>query len=857
MARSKSRPRLLKPVDERDSWWGNLDGWKQHLICLALLLLASLTFFAPIHFGGLAVVGGDTVQWRGMANRVYDVASETGDRPLWNPNAFSGMPAYMIAYAQEVPQINGLFQLIRKVLWPSSHFLVLFAGMYLLGFLLTRNKIAGVLGALAYGFTTYLPIILAAGHNTKFIALAFAPWLVLTFAYALRKPGPLSSLLFAAVFAANLHADHPQITYYVAFMLGIWWLVELVQAGRTGGWKSFGKSTAALAAGAVLGIMMVAQPYLINFEYKEFTIRGAAAAAAGSEGGGMDLSYAFNWSQGWGELVTLLIPDAYGGSQFYWGPKPFTGGPHYVGGIVIALALFALLRSRRKEVIALGIAAVLMTLFSLGEHFMVLNKPMYDYFPFFDAFRVPETWLAIVALALAILATLGAFLLTAPEEREQRTSNTRSAYVAFGAVGAFTLLLLFGGESFFDFGKPNEREQVMRQVVTQVQRTQPAVDLSNPRVQRELQQRVAGYLAQMEENRIEAFNSDAMRTLIFLVLAGALVVAYRRERVPGYVALFGLAALVLVDLWGVDRRYFGEEQLSEVQTAEEKIPEYGFDTYLVQQREQVGGYGRFRVLSLASGQPFTSSRASYFHESLGGYHGAKLRIYQDFIDYLYRDEQGLPRETMLDLLNTRYVVAGGRLPGPDYRVAYQDQRTGLLVLENTDVLPRAFIPERVEVVGSATETLDRMRAPGFDPAEVAFVREPLPVESVPVDSASTPVVQLVEHGPESMEWSVTTDAPRLLVVSEIYYPAGWTAYVDGEEVPIAQTDHFLRGVMVPAGEHSVTMEFAPQTHETSVLVTWLGTIVVYGGILLMLGLGFMRRRKERPEVQQPEGAIAE
>ena len=839
--RSKRQGRKKEKLPER---WDRLAGWVQHTICLVLLLVVSLGFFAPVHFSGKSLVANDNVQWRAMAESLFEHEAETGEPSLWAPNAFAGMPAYMINYREVIPQLDDVAQALRDVIWPTSHLIFLLVGTYLLVVLLTGNKLAGVLGAVAYGLTTYIPLILVSGHNTKFIALCFAPWLALAFAYALRRPKLLAALLFAAALGLNLRAGHVQITYYMTFLLGVWWLVEGVGAYRDGALKRFGASTGWLALGSVLGLLMVAQPYLANYEYKAFTIRGASAGAGGGGGGGLDFSYAMNWSQGWGELVTLLIPGAYGGGGgLYWGPKPFTAGPHYVGGIVLLLAGLALWRYRRRVTWGMGIGTLLMVLFSLGSHFLLLNRPMFEYFPLFDAFRVPETWLSIVAFALAVLAALGlAYLVRREPSEEDERRKTKSTYIATGATIGVVLLFMGLRGAFFDFERPNERQQVARQLVRRMAQQQPNMQLSNPRVQQAVRQRVQQYMTRVKEERAGKFSGDAGRTLIFLVLAGAVLVAYRREWMPGCAACAALAVLVTIDLGGVGRRYLNEAALSSAQDAEAQIATYDFDQYILEQQKAAGGPGHFRVLSLESGNPMTNARPAYHYQTLGGYHGAKLQLYQDFIDNLFRNPQtNRPSEQALDLLNTRYVVAPQRLPG--YRVVYQSEQTGMFVLENPDALPRAFFVEQTEVMSSPEETYDRLLSEGFDLRKTALLPEPIPFETTPLDSASTASAELQSYTADRIVWHVQTDAPRLLIVSELYYPAGWEATLDGEEVPIYRANHLLRAVPVPEGEHTLVMRFAPRSHTTGVWIAGISTALVYGGILGLVGAAYVRRRR--------------
>ena len=809
-----------------------------------LLLVVAVSFFAPALFSGKSIVGGDTIQWRAAAQAMLEYKAETGEEALWAPNTFAGMPGYLISFPKKIPQIDIIPQTLRAFMWPVSHFIFLLLGAYLLVYFLTHDKLSSVLAACAYGLTTYLPILLIAGHNTKFIALCFAPWLVLAFVYTMRKPGLLAGLLFAIALAVHLRANHVQITYYVTFLIGIWWIVEGVGAFRRGEAKAFGAATGWLALGSVLALLMVAQPYLSTFEYKTFSTRGATTGGAG----GLGWDYAMAWSQGLGELVTLLMAGAYGGSSpTYWGPKTFTSGPHYVGGVVLLLALLALWRYRRNAVWALGISTLAMILFALGENLEFLNRLMFNIFPLFSSFRVPETWLSVVALTLAVLAGMGlCYVVRREPTPEAETEKTRATLIAAGIMVGLVLLLFLGKSALFDFERPNEGQQIAAQIV----QANPGVSPDDPRVQQTVDQ----FLRETRVERLALFDRDAWRTLIFLLLATAALLLYRRQKMPAWALQSALALLVVVDLFGVGRRYFNEDLLRPLPDIEANIPQTDYDQFILQAQAEAGGPGHFRVLSL-EGSPSQTARPSFFYESLNGYHGAKLQRFQDWLDHLFIDPTTQRiSDNALDLLNTRYVVAQGQLPGME--VVYQDQQTGFAVNENPDAVPRAFFVGETEVIGTPEETWARIHDETFDPRTTAILPEAIDFTTTPIDSASTAAVTLESYTPRAIVWNVETDAPRLLVASEIYYPAGWKAYVDDEPTPIYRADYLLRAVPVPAGAHTVAMRFEPASYRTSLWVAGLSTLFVYGGVVLLLVMAWMRRRKPDEEAGADEEKTA-
>ena len=835
--KKRSRVRRAGPVSRESTWWEKQSETVQHAICIGALLLIAVGFWAPTTVGGQSLVGGDTVQWAATAEAMLEYEAETGVRPEWSPNVFGGMPGTLILSGSRVPGIDTVVNGLRGMgLWPVAHFLVLLIGTYLLVVHLTRTKLAGVLAAVGYGLTTYLPIILVAGHNTKFVALAYAPWLLLAFGALVRRApetgkmqSVLLTLLFAIAAAINLRAGHIQITYYVVVAALVWWIAEGVSAWRDGWFKTYAVSTALLAAGSVVALLMVADPYLLQAEYKAFTTRSSGP------GGGLTWAYAMSWSQGVGELLTLVIPNAYGGgSPTYWGEKPFTAGPHYVGPVTMLLALVGAIGVARRSVFAFAAATVLMVLFALGSNLPLINRPAFEVLPLFDAFRVPETWLATAALLIALLAGWGAYYIARREATPE--AETRKRRVALGAGVVLTALIgglwLTGGGPL-TFEKPGESQQVVA-ALAQQSNLSPA----DPQVR----QAASSYLEGVQDERADLFSSDALRSLLFLALALALVVAHLSKRIPAWATLAGLSLLATVDLWGVGRRYFSDDTDALRRTAriDSQIRPTDADRFILERVAEAGGPGAFRVLPANWTQ---NAVPSYFYESVGGYHGAKLSLIQDYFDRVLPDDSTGLNQNALRLLSTRYLVLPGVVPFAE--PVFQDPTTGLVVSEDSTALPRAFLADSVAVVGE-DDLVARLRDPATDLDRTAFVTE-LP-EGVSAQALTGPAPDSTEAGviverfePDEIVYRVQTDRPRLLVASEVYYPAGWTAQIDTEEVPIVQTDFLLRGVPVPAGESIVTMRYRPETRRQGVIISAIATLLAYLGAIGLGGLLWYRR----------------
>lgn len=812
---------------------------QRHLISVVLLLVLGLTFFAPIHLSGDQLIATDTVQWRAMAESMIEVEEETGAASLWAGRVFAGMPGYMISPELTVPQVDVLMRELRLLIWPTSHMWLLLIGMYFLAFRLTRESFSACLAAVVYGFTTYIPVILAAGHNSKYIAMAWAPWMLLAFLYALQKRSVVSALLFAIALASNLRAGHVQITYYVTIAAGIWWLVEGIHAARSGGLTSFLRGTGMLALGSVLGLMMVAQPYLSHAELTPFTTRGSSP---GGGAGGMAWDYAMAWSQGASEMLTLLIADAFGGaSPTYWGAKTFTGGPHHLGVIAILMGAIAFWKVRDRETLSLSIAIVVMIMFALGENLAIVNRPMFAAFPLFSAFRVPETWLAIVSLLAALLAARG--LVSVRHRNAEKTPIKDVSWIRIaGGLGALLLILNVFGTSILSFEKPQEREQI----VAQLQSQYPGISPADPQVMEVVNQE----LSRRAVERIDVFNADARRALIVLLAGVLLLFLYYRRVLPYWLVAVLLVLIVSMDLTGIARRHINERRLSPSPSVEQSVPRYAFDDFLIGQKNATGGEGSFRVLSLEFGRhPVQNARPSYFYESLGGYSGAKLRLYQDYLDdILFAGPSGL-NTAALRMLDVRYLVAGGGAPG--FNLVFKDEDTGMSVFENPGVLGRAFLVDSVAVAPDPETMWQELDVPTFNPGRTAWVYDAsqLPNDVLQQGGSGSGDVRTASYSAEDMTFEVDSDRSRLLVISEIYYPPGWTASVNGEETAIIQVNHLLRGVAVPAGSSTVELTFAPPAQRNGILITAVGASITYG-LLLVFGLLAFRRRKKEEGVDE-------
>jgi hypothetical protein len=477
-------------------------------------------------------------------------------------------------------------------------------------------------------------------------------------------------------------------------------------------------------------------------------------------------------------------------------------------------------------------AALIMTLFALGENLALLNRPMYDWFPLFSSFRVPETWLSVVALFVAMAAGAGLSHIMESRAGAGKPWHHPAFRVAGGALALVLVLMVFS-DVVFRFERPNEPAVILSQIQSQY----PQVTGSEPQVAQVINQE----LSRRKEARMEAFSMDARRTLIVLALFTIALFLFLRKTIPSWAFALTAVLVATFDLTGVGRRYINEDVLTDSRDVAEAVATYPFDVWINQQREAEGGYGHFRVLSLEFGQdPAVNGRPSFHHESLGGYTGAKLRNYQDFLDHvLFTSGRRGINPRALDMMNVRYLIAERGLPG--WSLAFQDDATGMSVFASPTPGHRAWFVDSTRTETDPEAVWSTLQSAAFNPRSEAIVPTDLSRLDGPAGDTSVTLASWV-HG-QDMSFRLETDRPRLLVVSEVFYPEGWMAILNGSPVPIIQVNGLLRGIEVPAGRHELAMRFEPASFTRGRWITASAVILTYG---LLLAFGFVAVRRRVP-----------
>ncbi|SHF56519.1 hypothetical protein SAMN05443144_11043 [Fodinibius roseus] len=793
-----------------------------------------LVLYSAIFFGGKQFLGNDVLQYRAGAESIINyIETHEGEHPNWATNMFSGMPSYVLHNPPSPPSIDTFFKWIGGNAHPLAFFWILLSGAYCFFIIQGVRPFSAALGAVLIGFTTYLPIIIEAGHYSKFMAFSFIPWMFAGYYLVSRSSKKMAAFfIFALAIMLQLRANHPQITYYFLYLLGFWWIYDSWIAYKREEINDWLQRTGIAFGAGILAIICSIDLYWRLYEYARYSTRGGSTLDTSSQAGGLSLEYAFSWSQGIGELLTLVIPGLYGGSsgEAYWGPKSFTSGPHYLGGIAFLLALIGLFRYRKKiKYLFFGVGS-LTTLFSLGYHFPLLNEFLFNHMPYFNKFRTPEMWLVVSVFCFSVLAVYGVESLF--DMARDKTSSISDLLLPLGVAAGLGIIFAFGSNALLSFEKPGEVNQYTRQVAQQNN-----VSPDNPQVRRQ----VSNFInTRLKPERKEMARSDSIRYLVLVLLAGGLIFGFMKKKVsPGYF-LAGLLLLATYDMLSVDSRYVNEDQMTADRLEAEQLirqQQQPVDKFVMQHINSNKGYP-YRVFPLMR-NPFNNAIPAYFYPTIGGYTGAKLAHYQDMVDHLLMDGPANINEPILDMLNVKYVTARQALPlgdGNGYTEVFSqgEQR----VYRNDDVLPKAFFVNSVTTVSAPQQAVDLMEpAADFNPADRAIVETD---ETITASTDTTARVSVTSYDAKTIELETSSADDGFLVLSEIYYPAGWEATIDSEPATIFKTNFVLRGLQVPAGEHTIHMTFEPASNIWGLRLAWTGHILLWVAGIGAVGLWYRR-----------------
>lgn len=782
--------------------------------------LILIFFFRDLVFAGrIFATSGDSTPAL-IFERWGRAMLERGVFPLWNPFVFSGMPSFgSLQFTPGVYPVNGLLPLVRHLFFGASGVNILFH--HLLGgwfaYLLLRDleleAPTALLGAVVFFFSPQEIVLGPAAHGGKLYTIAYLPLLLLLTRRFLARPGVGMAALLAAAVGIQLLALHMQIAYYGIMLVGLYWMVDAFQHRREREARDHLVRLGGLVGAGALGLALSAYLLWPVYEYSQFSIRGGTAV-----GGGVSYEYATSWSFHPLETLSLLVPSWFGfGGRTYWGWMPFTDHPYYMGLVPLLLALCALIVRRRERVVQLlGIAAGLALLISFGKWLPLLYGPLFHILPFFARFRVPAMILIVVLLSVSVLAAMGlqGLLRLEGEVRERWVKRLWVAGIAFGVL--FLIFLLGRG--------------ALESAYTEA----ASARIAGGRAA------AAGAGAVLAREAFGMFWSDALRVCAFAGISAILIHLALKERIPAAAAVAVIGVLVLADLWVVNARLVETAPRAERQEVLDANPAA---------RWLSGQPGPFRIFNAGAQVPGNY----WMHhriEDVQGYSPAKLRVYQELMDAALGPRGVSP--TVLGMLNARYLVAPQALQAPGFRQVFQEGPWW--VYEYEGALGAAWLVGEVQRARTDQGVLDALARSAVDPARTALTTETIgPLDAAAADSGR---VELLERDIHTVRYRVSAPGPVLLVTSEVYYPAGWEAEIEGRPVPIHRVDHVLRGVRVDpsqsGGSAEVGLRFTPASVSWGRTLSWTAGVL----ILVLLGTGLWMRRREtaarKPAGEGPE-----
>jgi len=819
-ARKKDKATIKK------GFWDQLPDSRKHVLSLVFLLILPFILFYSTTLGGKQYMGNDAIQWRAGAETLIEHREQYDEVAHWASNMFSGMPANTISHPPQITNLDNTLLKLFEFIYPAVEYWILLGGAYLMFLLLGLRPLTSVFGAVVVGFSTYIPIIIGAGHNAKFLAYIYIPWIYAGYFLITRSNLNrwLAFFIFALAVTLHLRSYHPQVTYFFLFPLATLFFYDAVSFLNKKKLNDFIRHSSLIFGASLIALLITVQLYWSTAEYSEFSMRGGSEI---ENTDGLSQDYAFSWSQGIGELLTLAIPGSYGGASgdSYWGPKPFTSGPHYMGALAVLFFIIGLIRSKHELKWVFAGPGIATLLFSLGEHFSLLNSFMFNYFPLFDKFRVPEMWLMTTVFCFAVVALLGLELVVSEIEKKSATWKK-----SLGIGAAAGLLFMIIGFQALDFQKPGERAQIAEQVAQQNQ-----VSVDDPRVR----QVVNNYInKQLVPARRDLAKGDTLRFGFFIVAGLGLFWIAGMGKLPLSVALVALPVLTAVDMIGIDMRYHSENSLVDKSLSIEQVIRQSSnesDRFISDNVTHEEGW-KYRALPLLS-NPFNNAVPSYHYPSAGGYSGAKLGYYQDMIDRAFFNGPAGLNIPVLSMLNIKYLTLGGSPGSAGLETVFETERG--VVLENSSVLPKAWFVDKVVALNSQPDVLNQITGV-FDPAATAYIAERAGITVQPDTAAS---VNVTTYNANRIELDITRSEPGFLVLSEIWYPPGWQASLNGNPVDIIRTNYVLRGFEIPAGESKLVLELEPAWYLPSYWMSVIGTLLLFGSGAAGLFF-YLRHRKQ-------------
>ncbi len=812
-----------------------------YLIPLIIFVSISILYFSPDMFSK-ELQQGDITHYIGMSKEAKDFNKSHNEQTMWTNSMFGGMPTYQISATNESNLFLKIDRATRLLKKPAYFIFVAFIGFYVLLLSFKLNWKLATVGALAYGLSSYFLIIIAAGHNSKMTALGYLPGVLagVILVFNQRKL-ILGSVVFAIFLTFEILSNHLQITYYGLILILIYGIIELINFVKNKEFSYLIKSIGLLIVGALLAVGTNAAILFTTIEYTPESTRGKSELTIDhkNQTSGLDKDYATSWSYGKLETFNLFIPNLVGGASgselsnksatynkllsigatkkqaadaikrmpTYWGAQPFTSGPVYIGALVIFLFMMGIFLVKGPIRTWLLTATALSIMLAWGKNFMPLTDLFFDYFPGYNKFRTVSMILIIAELTIPLLGFLA--LKNIIEEKVSKEQITKALKYSVSILAGIILLFLIN-PGILDF-----------------------IGLSDSQLPNYLQDSIL-------EDRASIMRSDAIRSLIFVLIGAGTIWFYIKGKLKTNYLYIIIGLAIVIDLWSVDKRYLNEDNFVTKRKVEVPFTASKADEIILKDNDP-----NYRVLNLAV-STFNDASTSYFHKSIGGYHGAKMRRYQELIDAEISKEmqniistlQNKPTQQSIDnvlkqnqalnMLNTKYIIYNPEAPP----------------LVNNYALGNAWFVNNIKIVADANEEIKAVQ--NFEPKNTAIVDKRFEKELINLTEDKSATIKLTEYKPNHISYKSTANTNQIAVFSEIYYDKGWNTYIDNKQVSHFRADYVLRAMKIPAGSHTIEFKFEPRSWAIGSTISLISSIIL---LLALIGVVYIELIKKKPNTK--------
>lgn len=818
------------------------------IVAVVLFAVISFAYFFPAVTEGRILAQHDAVAGIGSGQEQKEYLEKTGERTRWTNSIFGGMPTYQMSPSYDSTEALGFIQKVYHLFLPTYvwYVFVMLLGFYILLRAFNFKVWLSALGAIIWAFSSYFFIIIAAGHIWKFVTLAYIPPTIAGMVLVYRGKYLVGGLVTALFVALQIMANHPQMSYYFLFVMLFMAIAYGVMAYKENKLKDFFKATGVLVVAGVIGVCINLSNLYHTYQYSKESMRGKSELvkenSANQTGSGLERDYITQWSYGIGETFSLLVPNVKGGASVplaanedamkkanpmyrglysqlgqYWGEQPGTSGPVYVGAFVMFLFILGCFIVKGPMKWALIVGTIFSIVLSWGKNFMGVTDFFIDYVPMYNKFRAVSSILVIAEFTIPLLA-----IMALKEIMERPTvikENAKGFYTSLTLTGGLSLLFAVAPHVFFS-------SYISTMEMSALQKGIP-------------QDQLVPILTNLEEVRVSIFTADAWRSLFIILIGVALIYAYSVGKLKAKVTVALIAVLCLADMWGVNKRYLYDEQFVAKGTEmKQYLQPSDTDKEILEDKSL-----DYRVLNLAV-NTFNENNTAYWHKSIGGYHAAKLRRYQEIIEeHIYDEMNGIFSKLseaggdmskvdrnafpVLNMLNTRYFI----LP-------LQDGST--VPVFNPYAYGNAWFVSDVDYVNNANEEIDALH--DINPLHTAVVdkrfAEQVKITASP-DSLSS--IVLKEYQPNALKYEVDSKNGGVVVFSEIYYP-GWISTIDGEEVEHGRADYILRAMNVPAGKHVIEFKFDPKSLHTTETIAYIAFALLALGVVAVMISEYKKRK---------------